>query len=80
MEQKAFVLPGDTVSLESDIQDDRIYSLKADHYQLQCLLDYLYGTNQMITGEGMVNIRFTSGKGISKEEFLGLLKKNYEIK
>lgn len=80
IEQEAFVLPGDTVSLESNIQDDRIYSLKADHYQLQYLLDYLYGTHQRITGEGMVNIRFTSGKGISKDEFLDLLKKNHEIK
>lgn len=80
IEQKAFLLPGDTVSFESDIQDDKIYSLKADQYDLQNLLDYLYGKGKLTTDEGLVNVRFTSGKGISKEEFADILKKNYEIK
>ncbi|WP_294226725.1 CPBP family intramembrane glutamic endopeptidase [uncultured Chryseobacterium sp.] len=80
IEQEAFLLPGDAISLEANIQDDKIYNLKADHYQLQYLLDYLYGINHHITDEDMVNIRFTSKKGISKEEFLDLLKKNYKIK
>ncbi|MDQ1160699.1 membrane protease YdiL (CAAX protease family) [Chryseobacterium sp. SORGH_AS 447] len=79
-EQKAFLLPGDAVSLEANIQNDTIYSLKADHYRLQYLLDYLYGTDQRITDEGVVNIRFSSRKGISKDEFLDILKKNYNIK
>lgn len=80
IEEKAFLLPGDAITLEADIQNDRIYSLKADHYQLQYLLDYLYGTNRKITDEGLVNIRFTSAKGISKEEFSDILKRNYAIK
>ncbi len=80
IEQKAFLLPGDAISLEANIQDDKVYSLKADNYQLQYLLDYLYGTNQHITDEGLVKIRFTSEKGISKEEFLEILKSNYKIK
>jgi membrane protease YdiL (CAAX protease family) len=80
IEQKAFLLPGDATTLEADIQNDRIYSLKADHYPLQYLLDYLYGTNRKITDEDIVNIRFTSEKGISRDEFLDILKKNYEIK
>ncbi|WP_294323106.1 CPBP family intramembrane glutamic endopeptidase [uncultured Chryseobacterium sp.] len=37
IEQEAFLLPGDAISLEANIQDDKIYNLKADHYQLQYL-------------------------------------------
>lgn len=80
IEQEAFLLPGDTASFEADIQDDKIYSLKADRYDLQHLLDCIYGKGKLTTDEGLMNIRFTSEQGISKKEFLDLLKKNYEIK
>ncbi len=80
IEQKAFLLPGDTASFEANIQDDKIYSLKADRYDFQYLLDYMYGKGKLTTDEGLMNIRFISERGISKEEFLDLLKKNYEIK
>lgn len=80
VEQRAFLDPGDPVSLETDIQNDLIYRIEANQYSLQDLLNYLYGRNKLTADEGLVNIRFSSGKGISKEEFLEIVKKNYRIK
>ena len=80
IEQKAFINDNEPVLSETKIVDDRIYSIETRQYSLQSLLDHLYRKDQFTTDEGLMNIHFKSEKGISKDEFLKILQKEYEIK
>lgn len=76
IEEKAFV---STVTIYAHIEDDKIYEIMARRYQFQDLLDYIYGKGKLRTDEGLIDINFESKKGISKEEFLKILRKKYDI-
>lgn len=80
IEQKAFIDDNEPVLSETKIVDDRIHSVETRQYSLQSLLDHLYGKDKLTTDEGLMNIHFKSEKGISKDEFLKVLQKGYEIK
>lgn len=80
IEQKAFIDDNEPVLSETKIVDDRIHSVETRQYSLQSLLDHLYGKDKFTTHEGLMNIHFKSEKGISKDEFLKILQKEYEIK
>lgn len=76
IEEKAFV---STVTIHAHIEGDKIYEITARRYQFQDLLDYIYGKGKLRTDEGLIDINFESKKGISKEEFLKILRKKYDI-
>lgn len=80
IEQKAFINDNEPVLSETKIVDDKIHSVETRQYSLQSLLDHLYGKDKLTTDEGLMNIHFKSEKGISKDEFLKILQKEYEIK
>jgi hypothetical protein len=44
------------------------------------LIDYIYGKEKFRTDEGLIDIDFESEKGISKEEFLKILQKKYDVR
>ncbi|MCE3076636.1 CPBP family intramembrane glutamic endopeptidase [Chryseobacterium gwangjuense] len=80
MEQKVFVSTREPIFLTVSISKNKIYSLKGNQYQFQRLLDYIYGKEKFYVDEGLINIQFTSKKGISKEDFLKILQKEYDIR
>jgi membrane protease YdiL (CAAX protease family) len=77
IEEKAFV---NTVTFNADIKDDKVYYIEARQYQFQALIDYIYGKEKFRTDEGLIDIDFESEKGISKEEFLKILQKKYDVR
>ncbi len=77
IEEKAFVT---TATFAADINQDKIYHVEARKYQFQDLLDYIYGKEKYQTNEGLIDIDFKSEKGTSKEEFLKILRKKYDVK
>lgn len=78
--QQVFIDNSEPTAFDSKIKKNKIYSMEAKQYQFQDLLDYLYGKGKFSTNEGLINIHFKSKEGISKEEFLKILQKEYDIK
>jgi hypothetical protein len=62
-------------SLKIDHINNTIYRIEARQIQLQDLVDDMYVKDQLITDEALINISFTSKKGVSEEEFRNILKK-----
>lgn len=77
IEEKAFI---SSVSFNAQIKEDKIYYIQARKFQFQNLLDYLYGKGKLRSEEGLMDIDFESKEGISKEEFLKILRKKYDIR
>lgn len=77
IEEKAFI---SNVSFNAQIKEDKIYYIQARKFQFQNLLDYLYGKGKLRSEEGLMDIDFESKEGISKEEFLKILRKKYDIR
>ncbi|WBV61830.1 CPBP family intramembrane metalloprotease [Chryseobacterium camelliae] len=80
IEQKVFINNNKPITVDIKIKKNIIYSMDAKQYQFQDLLDYLYGKGKFSTDEGLINIHFKSKEGISKEDFLKILQKEYDIK
>ncbi|MCJ8155190.1 CPBP family intramembrane metalloprotease [Chryseobacterium sp. SSA4.19] len=79
IDEQAFFNSDQPTSLKIDHINNTIYRIEARQLQLQDLADHIYGKDQLITDEALINISFTSKKGISEEEFRNILKKKYEI-
>ncbi|MFC3159424.1 CAAX protease self-immunity [Chryseobacterium arachidis] len=80
IEQKVFINKDEPVLIDVNSKDDTIYKVEAKQYQFQNLLNHIYGKDKHTTDEGLININFQSKEGISKQEFLEILQKEYMIK
>ncbi|MDQ0592772.1 hypothetical protein QFZ37_001141 [Chryseobacterium ginsenosidimutans] len=80
IEYKVFVDNNEPTSLDVNVSNDLIYSIEGKQYQFQYLIDYMYGKDKLSIDEGLINIHFKSKEGISKDEFLKILQKEYDIK
>ena len=79
IDEQAFFSSDQPVSLRIDHVNDRIYSIEARQFQLQDLADHIYGKDQLITDEALINISFISKEGISEENFWNRFRATYEI-
>lgn len=79
IDEQAFFISDQPTSLKIEHINNTIYSIEAKQLQLQDLVDHIYGKDRLTTDEALINISFTSKKGISEEEFRNILKKKYEI-
>jgi len=80
IEHQVFISRSQPISFDTKITDKKIYRIEAKQYHFQDLLDYIYGKDKLSKDEGLINISFKSEKGISRQEFLKILQKQYDIK
>jgi membrane protease YdiL (CAAX protease family) len=79
IDEQAFFYSNRPTSLKIDHINNTIYRIEARQIQLQDLVDDIYGKDRLTTDEALINISFTSKKGVSEDEFRNILKKKYEI-
>ncbi|MCX8533949.1 CPBP family intramembrane glutamic endopeptidase [Chryseobacterium luquanense] len=79
IEEKVFFHLNETQTTSLDIRDHKIYKIEATQLYLQDILDLIYGKGKFYVDEYIVNMKFSSKRGLTKEEFKKVLEKEYEI-
>ena len=57
----------------------KIYKIDVEQYSFQHFLDSLYQGNKHQIDDAFIKMKFDSQKGVTKEEFIEILKKEYDI-
>lgn len=77
--EKPFFNKSDKQIFKIDRINKKIIKIKIKQYSLQNILDTLYKKDKYYTDDILINLDFTSKDGITKEEFLNVLGKEYDI-
>ena len=62
-----------------DSLQGKIYKIEVEQYSFQHFLDSLYQGNKYQINDAFIKMKFDSQKGVTKEEFIKILKKEYDI-
>ena len=62
-----------------DSLQGKIYKIEVEQYSFQHFLDSLYQGNKYQINDTFIKMKFDSQKGVTKEEFIEILKKEYNI-
>ena len=62
-----------------DSLQGKIYKIEVEQYSFQHFLDSLYQGNKYQINDAFIKMKFDSQKGVTKEEFIEILKKEYDI-
>lgn len=62
-----------------DSLQGKIYKIEVEQYSFQHFLDSLYQGNKHQINDAFIKMKFDSQKGVTKEEFVEILKKEYDI-
>lgn len=62
-----------------DSSKNQIKKIDINQYSLQKILDTLYQKDKFYVDDVLVNLKYSSQKGLTKEEFLKILLKEYDI-
>ena len=62
-----------------DSLQGKIYKIEVEQYSFQHFLDSLYQGNKYQINDAFIKMKFDSQKGVTKEEFVEILKKEYDI-
>ncbi|MDO4762915.1 MAG: CPBP family intramembrane metalloprotease [Flavobacteriaceae bacterium] len=65
--------------LKIDSTNGKIHKMEVEQYTFRHLLDTLYQKDKYYVDDSFIQLKFNSKKGVSKEEFLEILKKEYDI-
>lgn len=65
--------------IQIDSSESKIFQFTSAQYSIQHLLDTLYSKDKYYVDDVIINIKLNSKNGISKDEFLKILKEKYEI-
>ncbi|MCX8523113.1 CPBP family intramembrane metalloprotease [Chryseobacterium formosus] len=79
IEEKVFFHLNETQTTSLDVRDNKIYKIETTQLYLQDILDLIYGEGKYYVDEYMLDMKFSSKNGISKENFKKMLEKEYEI-
>lgn len=79
IEEKVFFHLNETQTTSLDLRDHKIYKIEVTQLYLQDILDLVYGEGKYYVDEYIVNMKFFSKNGLTKEEFKKVLEKEYEI-
>lgn len=79
IEEKAFFHMNEVQTTSMDMRGNKIYKIEITQQYLQNILDLIYGEGKYYVDEYIVDMKFSSKNGISKEEFKKVLEKEYEI-
>ena len=62
-----------------DSLQGKIHKIEVEQYSFQHFLDSLYQGNRYQINDAFIKMKFDSQKGVTKEEFIEILKKEYDI-
>ena len=62
-----------------DSLQGKIYKIEVEQYSFQHFLDSLYQGNKYQINDAFIKMKFDSQKSVTKEEFIEILKKEYDI-
>ena len=62
-----------------DSLQGKIHKIEVEQYSFQHFLDSLYQGNKYQINDAFIKMKFDSRKGVTKEEFIEILKKEYDI-
>lgn len=79
IEEKPFFDSDLAKPITIDSQDGKLKRLDAQQYQLQAVLDTLYGKNEYYSTSSFLKIDFDSKEGIAKDKFIDLITEEYDI-
>ena len=79
IEEKPFFESGVAKLIKIENQKGKLKQLDAQQYQLQAILDTLYGKNLYYAESNYLKIDFNSKDGIKESEFIDLIKEEYDI-
>lgn len=79
IEEKVFFHMNETQTTSLDLRNDKIYKIETTQLYLQDILNLIYGKDKYYVDEIIINMKFSSKNGLSKEEFKRVLEKEYEI-
>lgn len=77
-EQSFFNKEKDQV-LKVDSLNNKFHKIEIKQFSLQHILDTLYFKDKYYVDDVLINLNYNSKKGMTKDEFLELLRKEYEI-
>ena len=66
-------------TLKIDTSNTKLHKVKINQYSLQHVLDTIYGKDKYYVDDVLINLHYNSKDGMTKEEFLELIRKEYEI-
>jgi hypothetical protein len=66
-------------TIKIDSVNGKIHSLNVQQFSIQHVLDTLYKKEKYYVDDVLINLNFKSKQGLKKEEFIKILKKEYEI-
>ncbi|MEG1589778.1 CPBP family intramembrane glutamic endopeptidase [Chryseobacterium sp.] len=79
IEEKVFFHMNETQTTSLDLRKNKIYKIEATQLYLQDILNLIYGKGRYYVDEVIVDLKFSSKNGLSKEEFKRVLEKEYKI-
>lgn len=62
-----------------DEDEKQVFKIEVEQYSFQHFLDSLYQGNKHQINDAFIKMKFDSQKGVTKEEFIEILKKEYDI-
>ena len=80
IEELPFFVENEQQTFNIDSTQSRIGSVQLRQYSVQHLLDSLYSKDKYFVDDVLINLDFKATKGLKKEEFLEVLKKEYKIR
>lgn len=66
-------------SIKVDSTNGKIYKIDISQYSFQHALDTLYQKDKYYIDDSFIELKFHSEKGVTKEEFLEILRKEHDI-
>lgn len=79
IQEKLFFETRNTQNFKIDSINGKIHFIDIKQYSTQHILDTIYGPDKYYIEDVLINLRFDSNNGIEKEEFIEILKNEYEI-
>ena len=79
VKEHSFFEPNNPQILKIDSADHKLKKIELKQYSLRNLLDTIYKKDQYYINDILIDVDFESKNGVSKEEFLKILQKNYQI-
>lgn len=80
IEELPFFVKNEEQTFKIDSTQSRIGSVQLRQYSVQHLLNSLYSKDKYYVDDVLINLDFKATKGLKKEEFLEVLKKEYKIR
>ena len=79
VEEKPYFDKRKQQTIKIDSINGKIHSLNVQQFSIQHVLDTLYKKEEYYVDDVLINLNFKSKQGLKKEEFIKILKKEYEI-